>query len=170
MQRTDPELQVDELTSLNQFLDFHRATFLSRIEGLDHEQANRRLAPSQLTLASLAKHLAFVEDSWFQEDFLGQALPEPWAGAPFDADPDWELHSAVDDDPADLAELYRAACDRSRAAVESAESLDVLSVRTDSHGEAFSLRWIVLHLIEETARHNGHADLIRESIDGLVGE
>ncbi len=170
MQRSDPQLQVDERTSLNQFLDYHRATFSSRIEGLDREQANRRLAPSELTIASLAKHLAFVEDSWFQEDFLGRALPAPWADAPFDVDPDWELHSAVDDDPADLVVLYRDACERSRAAVASAESLDMLSARTDRNGESYSLRWIVLHLIEETARHNGHADLIRESIDGLVGE
>lgn len=170
MKRTDPELQVDERTSLNQFLDYHRATFLSRIEGLDHEQANRRLASSELSLASLAKHLAFVEDSWFQDDFLGQPMPAPWADAPFDDDPDWELHSAADDDPADLVDLYRSACDRSRAAVASAASLDSLSNRLSRTGEAFSLRWIVLHLIEETARHNGHADLIRESIDGLVGE
>ncbi len=170
MQRSDPQLQVDELTSLVQFLDYHRTTFLSRIEGLDHEQANRRLASSDLTIASLAKHLAFVEDSWFQDDFLGQPMPAPWIDAPFDDDPDWELHSAGDDSPDELIALYRAACDRSRAAVASAASLDALSNRLSSDGEAFSLRWIMLHLIEETARHNGHADLIRESIDGLVGE
>jgi uncharacterized damage-inducible protein DinB len=171
VERTDPDLQADERTSLTQFLDYHRATFLSRIAGLDHEQLNRRLAPSALTLASLTKHLALVEDSWFHEDFLGVALPEPWASAPFEEDPDWELHSAADDDPADLSDLYQAACERSRAIVRGAGSLDILSARiSEREGKAFSLRWILLHMIEETARHNGHADFLREAIDGLVGQ
>lgn len=171
MQRIDPDVQADERTSLVEFLDYHRATFLNRIDGLDHEQLNRRLAPSSLTLAGLTKHLALVEDSWFHEDFLGVALPEPWASAPFDQDPDWEHHSAVDDQPADLAALYVAACDRSRAIVAAAESLDALSARiSQREAKAFSLRWIMLHMIEETARHNGHADFLREAIDGVVGE
>ena len=171
MERTDPDVQADERTSLTEFLDYHRATFMSRIAGLDHEQLNRRLAPSTLTLASLTKHLALVEDSWFHEDFLGVALPEPWSSAPFDDDPDWDLHSASDDSPSDLADLYLAACARSRAIVDAAESLDALSARIgEREGKAYSLRWIMLHMIEETARHNGHADFIRESIDGLVGE
>lgn len=171
MQRTDPDLQADERTSLVEFLDYHRATFQNRIDGLDHEQLNRRLAPSSLTLASLTKHLALVEDSWFHEDFLGVALPEPWSSAPFDEDRDWEMHSAVDDDPAYLASLYAAACERSRAIVAAAESLDTLSARIgEREGKAFSLRWILLHMIEETARHNGHADFLREAIDGVVGE
>ncbi|MGA9277650.1 DinB family protein [Ilumatobacter sp.] len=171
MHRHDPHLQADERTSLNEFLDYHRATFLSRIEGLDHEQLNRRLPPSDLTLASLAKHLAFVEDHWFQSDFMGAPMPAPWTDAPFDDDRDWELHSAIDDDPADLIAWYTAACERSRVVAAAAGSLDSLSHRiNDREGMAFSLRWIMLHMIEETARHNGHADFIRESIDGLVGE
>lgn len=171
MTRLDPDLQADERTSLIEFLDYHRATFLTRLDGLNHEQINRRHPPSALTLAGLAKHLAFVEDSWFHEDFLGVPLPEPWASAPFDDDPDWELNSAVDDSPSALVALYNAACDRSRAIVRHADSLDALSARvSEREGKAFSLRWILLHLIEETARHNGHADFLREAIDGLVGE
>jgi uncharacterized damage-inducible protein DinB len=170
VKRTDPDLQADERTALVQFLDYHRATFLIRIEGLDHEQLNRRLAPSTLTLASLTKHLALVEDSWFHEDFLDVSLPEPWASAPFDDDRDWDLNSAVNDDPADLVELYQAACARSRAIVEAAASLDTLSARMSQRkGRPYSLRWILLHMIEETARHNGHADFLREAIDGLTG-
>ncbi len=169
--RVDPDLQADERTSLAEFLDYHRATFMSRIDGLTHEQLNQRLPPSTLTLASLTKHLALVEDSWFHEDFLGVPLPEPWLSAPFDDDPDWDLHSAADDSPADLADLYTAACGRSREIAGAAESLDTLSNRiSEREGKAFSLRWIMLHMIEETARHNGHADFLRESIDGLVGE
>lgn len=171
MTRLDPDLQADERTSLVEFLDYHRATFLSRLEGLDHEQLNRHHPPSALTLAGLAKHLALVEDSWFHEDFLGVPLPEPWASAPFEDDPDWDFHSAVADDPADLIALYDAACERSRSIVRDTDSLDALSARiSERDGKAFSLRWILLHLIEETARHNGHADFLRESIDGLVGE
>lgn len=156
---------------LCQYLDLHRATLVSRVAGLTQEQLGRTLAPSTLTLAGLIKHLALVEDSWFIEDMTGDALPEPWRSAPFDDDPDWELHSAVDDSPEELLALYAAACSRSRAIVARIGDLDALSAGVSKRGEGhFSLRWIMLHMIEETARHNGHADLIRESIDGLTGE
>lgn len=171
MDRTDPDLQADERTTLLAFLDYHRATFLQKIDGLTAEQMNRRVGASSLTLAGLAKHLALVEDSWFQEDFLGLPMPEPWLSAPFDDDRDWDFHSAVDDSPEHLRLLYQAACDRSRAVVAATPSLDALSVRiSPREGKAFSLRWIIVHLIEETARHNGHADLLREAVDGAVGE
>ena len=87
-------------------------------------------------------------------------------------DRDWDWHSAVDDSPDDLLELYDAACTRSRAAVaEVGGDLETLSIETDREtGGRFSLRWIMIHMIEETARHNGHVDLIREAIDGRVGE
>ena len=111
-----------------------------------------------------------MEDSWIQESFLGRVAPEPWASAPWDDDRDWEFHSAPDDDPDYLRRLYEEACARSRAASASA-NLDDLSVEISRrNGERYSLRWILVHLIEETARHNGHADLLRESIDGVVGE
>jgi len=128
------------------------------------------LGPSPLTLAGLIKHMAYVEDWWFQQQMLGQLASEPWAGAPFEADPDWELNSAVDDDPAELLELYVAACQHSRAVVAEIDPLDTLSTGlSDRTGKPFSLRWIMVHMIEETARHNGHADVIRESIDGATG-
>ncbi len=171
MSRIDPEVRADELTTIVQFLDYHRATMEGRAAGLDARQLAQTLPPSDLTIGSLVKHLALVEDNWFQEVMLGRPLPEPWASAPLDEDRDWDLHSAADDEPADLLRLYRAACDRSRAAVLEVGDLDAPSVNESRRGEGpFSLRWILLHLIEETARHNGHADLIRESIDGLTGE
>ncbi len=172
MDRTDPDLRADERTSLAQFLDFHRATLISRIEGLTIEQLTITRPPSELTLAGLIKHLALVEDSWFVEKMAGRPLPEPWLRAPFDDDADWDFHSAVDDSPDELLALYRAACDRSRAVVAEYDDLAALSVavsRVEGEGR-FSLRWILLHMIEETARHNGHADVLRESIDGLTGE
>ena len=172
MERTDPELRVDELTSLSQFLDYHRTTIVQRLEGLTKEQLGRTHPPSTLTLAGLIKHLALVEDSWFIEDMLGEPLPEPWASAPFDDDPDWEHHSALDDTPEQLLAQYSESCARSREIVARIGDLDALSASRSRHGEEghFSLRWIMLHMIEETARHNGHADLIRESIDGVTGE
>lgn len=171
MERIDPDQQADERTTLGQFLDLQRATMLMKLEGLGRADAARPHPPTTLTLVGLAKHLALNEDSWFQEVFLGRPLPEPWASAPFDEDPDWELHSAVDDEPGAVAALYREACARSRAVLAEAPSLDELSVEASRRdGRAFSLRWIVLHMIEETARHVGHADLLREAIDGAVGE
>jgi hypothetical protein len=173
MARTDPDLVADELTMLSQFLDFHRATLLEKVDGLTHEELNLRAVPtSSLTLAGLVKHLALVEDDWFQVRLLGRPDPEPWASAPFDDDRDWDFHSAHLDDPAALVALYETACARSRAAVEDVGGdLDTLSVARDRHtGGLFSLRWILVHMVEETCRHNGHVDLLREAIDGSVGE
>jgi uncharacterized damage-inducible protein DinB len=169
MDRIDPDLAADERTTLAQFLDFHRDTLLLKAEGLDAAQLSTRIPTSELTLAGLLKHLALVEDDWMQTRFLGRPEAEPWASAPWDADRDWEFHSAVDDDPDALRDLYRAACERSRATVASA-SLDDLSHAPGRDGRHWSLRWILVHLIEETSRHNGHADLLREAIDGEVGE
>jgi Protein of unknown function (DUF664) len=96
---------------------------------------------------------------------------EPWASAPFDEDRDWEMHSAKDDSPESLVALYRAAIERSRATLNTVGSLDALSAINDRReGIPYSMRWILVHMIEETARHNGHADFIRQSIDGLTGE
>jgi uncharacterized damage-inducible protein DinB len=171
--RLDPDLAADELTSLSQFLDFHRATLVHKVSGLSTEQLTERAIPSSaITLAGMLKHLALVEDDWFQVKFLGRPEVEPWASAPFDVDRDWDWHSAVDDSPQALFQLYDVACARSRVAVaDVGGDLDTLSAATDPQtGERFSLRWIMLHMIEETARHNGHVDLIREAIDGSVGE
>ncbi len=153
-----------------EFLDEQRVIFESKVSGLSIEELSRTVASSTMTLAGLIKHLAFVEDSWFQDDFLGLGDPEPWASAPWDEDRDWEWHTAVNDDPAYLLDLYRVACARSRVAVMNAESLDTLAVKADRRtGGPISLRWIMLHMIEETARHNGHADILREAIDGATG-
>ena len=102
MDRTDPDLRADERTTIEQFLDYQRLTLISRIEGLTIEQLSITRPPSDLTLAGLIKHLALVEDSWFVERMAGRPLPEPWLSAPFDDDPDWELHSAPDDTPEEL--------------------------------------------------------------------
>ena len=100
--------------------------------------------------------------------FLGLEYSEPWAGAPFDEDPDWDFHSAVDDPMADTVVLYQEACARSREIFDDA-ALDDHAAR-ERDGKPISMRWIMLHMIEETARHAGHADLLREAIDGETGD
>ena len=95
---------------------------------------------------------------------------EPWASAPWDEDRDWEFHTAPDDDPAEVLDLYREACERSRATVARLGDPEALAASQTRRGNRPSLRWVMLHMLEETARHNGHADLIRERVDGTTGE
>ena len=168
--RVDPDPAASEAKLLAQYLDYQRATMLAKTEGLDSEQLGYHHAPSSLTLAGLLYHLALVEESWMDHRFLGRPEREPWAGVDWDADPDWEHHIAVTLEPDELRERYRDACGRSHKAMDAAASLDQQSVMTLRDGRHFSLGWVLLHLIEETARHVGHADLIREAIDGSVGE
>jgi uncharacterized damage-inducible protein DinB len=169
--RTEPAFSLGEADMLSAFLDYHRRTLLMKVEGLGQAQLAQRIPTSTLTLAGLLKHMALVEDSWFTERFAGQAMPAPFADVDWDADPDWEFHTAVDDSPGWLVQRYSEACERSRAVVAGASSLDELAVAGRSRsGEVFTLRWILHHMIEETARHNGHADLLREAIDGATGE
>lgn len=171
MIRQDPTEAADERTQLSQFLDYHRATMLMKVDGLDRAQMSATTAASDLTLAGLLKHLSLVEDDWFRVVLHGEELSSPWDGVDWDADPDWDFRTAVEDDPADLIALYEDACERSRQAVASVASLDDLAARSSRRtGQRFNLRWILLHMIEETARHNGHADLLREAIDGSTGE
>lgn len=170
MDRVSPAPDAGELESLTSFLDFQRATIVRKVEGLDDAAAGRRaVPPSTLTLAGLVKHLSLVEESWFVRVFEGGELGEPWASAPFDTEPDWDFDSAADDSVADLISLYERACATSRDVVARAGSLDQMSVRQSRRHGAVSLRWIMLHMIDETARHAGHADLLREATDGETG-
>ena len=168
--RQDPDTKANERDALAQYLDYQRETILLKCEGLDTDQLARRIPTSALTLAGILYHLAIVEEGWMESRFLGLPDREDYAGIDWDADPDWEFRTATTMDPADLRNRYRTACDRSRAAAAKAESLDQLSDFKGANDWQFSLRWVLLHLIEETARHAGHADLLREAIDGSVGE
>jgi uncharacterized damage-inducible protein DinB len=168
--RLDPDPAGSEAELLAQYLDYQRATVLAKTEALDSARLGYQHPPSSLTLAGLLYHLADVEESWMEVRFLGLPEREPFAAADMDADPDWAFHAAVNLDPEELRQRYRDACDRSRKVVAGAAGLDQQSVVTFPDGRHFSLRWVLLHLIEETARHAGHADLIREAIDGSVGE
>jgi uncharacterized damage-inducible protein DinB len=169
--RHEPAVDLGETEMLNAFLDYHRATLVLKASELTKAQLAQTTPPSSLNLAALLKHLALVEDSWFTERFAGQPMPPPFDTVDWDADRDWEMHTAVDDEPEWLLQRYAEACERSRAVVAAAPSLDERAKAGSTQaGEPFTLRWILCHMIEETARHNGHADFLRESIDGLTGE
>src|SRR6516164_7573462 len=168
--RFDSDPTGGERELLGQYRDFQRQTVLAKTAGLSREQMTRRHAPSALTLAGLLYHLALVEESWLEERFLGLPVREPWAGVDFKADPDWEFRTSAELEPEQLRQRYREACERSRQAMAQADGLDQLSVQPQRDGRRFTLRWVLLHLLEETARHAGHADLLREAIDGTVGE
>ena len=175
IERVDPPLATDEVTMLRAFLDFHRDTLRRKTAGLTSDQLNATHPPSTMTLGGMLKHLALVEDNWFSVVLLGNDDAEPWRSVDWDADRDWEWHTAAADDPAWPRSLFDesvAAADRCIDVALADGGLDRLSARESRHeGEGrFSLRWILLHMIEEYARHNGHADLIRESIDGETGE
>jgi uncharacterized damage-inducible protein DinB len=162
--------QGTERDTLIAFLDYHRELLIDKASGLTDEQLHTAIAPSSLTLGGLVNHMAVVEDSWITDDFAGDAIPEPWASAPWEDDRDWELTSAPDVSTTELFQRYRAAIARSDAILAGVDDLGALSTKLHPDGEAWSMRWILTHLIEETARHCGHADFIRESLDGSVGD
>lgn len=137
-----------------------------KVAGLSDDLARRRLLPSATTALGLVKHLAYVEHWWFRCVFEGSDPSEPWASAPWADDPDWDFHSAEHDRLAEVVVLYERECERSRAIAADAELDDLAS----TPGRDETLRWILVHMIEETARHNGHLDLLRELLDGSVGE
>jgi uncharacterized damage-inducible protein DinB len=168
--RQDPPATGGELEQLTAFLDFQRETVLLKAEGLDAAGLRRALPPSSLTLGGLLNHLALVEDSWFRDRFAGLPEQEIWAGVDWQADPDFEFRTAADLAPDELRQRYRDACARSRDVVAGADGLDQLGAQPRRDGTRWSLRWLLLHMIEETARHAGHADLLREAVDGRTGE
>lgn len=170
--RTLPTLQPasagDERTLLGQFLDRQRQTMVHKARGLDAAGTAATLAPSTLTLGGLVKHLGFVESHWFEYVFAGSDPREPWASVDWDADPDWEFSTGATDPIDELLTDYEDATARANAIAAQAD-LDQLSAREAGDRGHVSLRWILLHMIEETARHAGHADLLRESVDGQTG-
>lgn len=158
-----PDVAADERDTLEQFLDFHRQSVLQALDGVSDTAAAARLLPAtNLTIGGIVKHLARVEDLWFQDKLLGVPMPEPWASAP--DEPDWEIHSSRDDTVSDLRALYAAACERSRHAASAHSDLGDRAARPSFGGGPVSLRWILVHMIEETAQHRGHLDLLRDAL------
>jgi uncharacterized damage-inducible protein DinB len=171
--RPEPPIAAGETATLLGFLDYQRATLAWKCAGLDVAGLTATVGASSMTLGGLLKHMALVEDGWFSRSLHGKERQPPWDAVDWKADPDWDWHSAAEDSPEQLHALWQEAVTRSRSLVAEALAgggLERLARRTWPDGSAPSLRWILVHMIEEYARHNGHADLLRESVDGLTGE
>jgi Protein of unknown function (DUF664) len=171
---TAPPVAGTEIETLTGSLERMRRTFAWKCSGLDAASMRRTLGPGSVTLGGLLKHLALVEDDLFHSKLLGEpGLSPPFDAVDFDADPDWEWRTAADDCPDELLALWESCTARSRDQVARAFAeggADVLSPFTWPDGRTPSVRRLMVDMIEEYGRHTGHADLIRESIDGLVGE
>jgi len=171
--RPEPALASDEATTLFSFLDYQRATFAWKCRDLGSDGLNTRIAASTMTLGGMMKHLALVEFGWFSRSLFGLDYSSPWDAVDWKSDPDWDWRTAAEDSAEYLRTLWSDAVTRSRRQAAEALSeggLDRLANRAWPDGRSPSLRWIMLHMIEEYARHNGHADLLREVIDGETGE
>ena len=155
--------RAEERTLLSGFLDWNRAVVEHKVQGLTREDATRVMTPTGLSPLGVVAHLASAEVGWFAETFAGAAV-----------DSEWDDHGSFRLRPTDSVESvlaeYHDVCARSRAVANAAPSLDELSVAADQNWGNVSLRWIFVHMIEETARHAGHLDLMREQIDGRTGD
>ena len=163
--RSEPEFILTERAMLEAWLEFHRTTLELKTEGLsDLQRKSRPVASSRLSLHGLVRHMAEVERNWFRPVLGG----EPMASI-FAAGLDWEpaFSEVAEADVATAFAAWEAECSHARELVAAAPDLDATGDR-DGKG-VFSLRWVLIHMIEEYARHNGHADLIRELVDGAVG-
>lgn len=168
----EPSMTAGEVEMLLFALHRSRAQFAWKCGGLDAASLSKPHPPTAMTLGGLLKHLALVEDRCTAADLTGQPIGAPWDSVDFKADPDWEWRTAADS-PEELYALWRGAVERSRAAVTKALAdggLDQPSKFTTRSGESPNLRRILVDLHDEYARHVGHADLLREAVDGLVGE
>lgn len=169
----EPPLAGTETEQLLGALDRLRATFRWKAGNLDAGGLNVRIGASTLTLGGLLKHLAACEDYHWTVKLSGESMSGPWAHFGWDGSNDWEFESAADDSPEELYALYDGAVARARERLRSAldeGGLDQPVAASDSDGNHANLRRLVCDMIEEYGRHTGHADLIREAVDGVVGE
>jgi uncharacterized damage-inducible protein DinB len=161
--RRDVRDSRDELALLERFLDFQRDSIVRKARGLHRDAATRSFVDSATTLLGIVKHLTDVERWWFAAVFGGETIDFRWTDE--DPDADWRIED--DESVEGIVADYEAACARSRELVTGRDPLE-----TAAHVEyrSTTLRWILVHMIEETARHAGHADILRELTDGVVGE
>jgi hypothetical protein len=165
-ERLDPPLVADERTMLDAWLDYHRDTLMMKCDGLRGDDLKRRSCPpSSLSLLGIVRHMAEVERSWFRNCLAGEDAPPLFYSDEF-PDGDFDLIAGADAN-ADFA-TWRAEVAAARE-LAAGRGLDDISL-VKRRGDLYSLRWIIVHMIEEYARHNGHADLIRERIDGVTGD
>ena len=169
----EPPLAGTEAEHLIGALDRLRTTFRWKASGLGAAGLQARIGASSLTLGGLLKHLAAAEDYMFTTKLSGEPIGKPWAGFGWDGSDDWDFTSAADDTPEELYALWDGAVERSRVRLDAALAnggLDQLVHVSSPDGRRASLRRLLCDMIEEYGRHTGHADLLREAVDGLVGE
>jgi uncharacterized damage-inducible protein DinB len=164
--RTDIPVYWDERTTLNAFLDYARATVHAKCAGISDHDAKRALLPNSplMTIGGLVSHLRWVEASWIEDTFLGGDDPGPWTRE----EPDRDMSLGAEIPIGVLLAEYQAQCDRYNTLLAPLD-LDTPTKKNLNTGVPATLRWILLHLVEETARHNGHIDLLREMVDGVRG-
>jgi uncharacterized damage-inducible protein DinB len=164
--RPSPPRSAPEREMLEAWLDFHRITLERKCSGLAPEQLRRRaVPPSPLSLLGLVRHMAEVERGWFRRALANEDAPPHYYS---DDDPDGDFDHVDTADVAEAFATWRAECAHARAVLASFSDLDAMG-RNETRPERPSVRWVLVHMIEEYARHNGHADLLREVIDGVVG-
>ncbi len=168
VERIEPDRIAPERTSLEQWLDYERATMLTKCAGLTAAQLKlRAVPPSALSLLGLVRHLVEVERWWFRIHAGGQDLEQRYCT---EDSPDGDFDNIEGADAAADLEAYRLEVEAARAAVAGKDLDDVVPSRGDHPERTRDIRWIYVHVIEEYARHNGHADLLREAVDGTTGE
>jgi uncharacterized damage-inducible protein DinB len=167
IERRDPDWQADERTMLNQWLAWHRLTLAVKCDGLSPERLRQRsVPPSTMSLLGLVRHMGEVEKNWFQRVLMQEDAPPRF----YDNEhPDGDFDDVDTADVDDAFTYWREACDRAREIERSFGSLDDCGHHKRLDVDV-SLRWVLVHMIEEYARHNGHADLLRERIDGTTGD
>jgi Protein of unknown function (DUF664) len=156
----------NESETLGGFLDWYRAVVARKVDGLTLDEARTVRTPTGMSPLGIVKHLGFAERGWFREVFAGEDFgPIDWEG-----DNAAEFALGTDESVDSVVAFYRTEVDHSRRIVAESPSLDALSARATGFREHVSLRWILVHMLEETARHAGHLDLMRETIDGQTGD
>jgi uncharacterized damage-inducible protein DinB len=166
MERVEAPRVAEERATLVSWLDYQRETLAWKCEGLTHEQLRERaVPPSPLSLLGLVRHMTDVERGWFRRTLAGEDAPKMYYS---DEDPDGDFDNVDDADIDEAFATWRRECEVARERQAAAPSLDATGTQRD--GRIASLRWIMIHMIEEYARHNGHADFLRERIDGTTGE
>jgi len=162
IERNEPPYETDERTMLEAWLEYHRATLAMKCEGLTPDQLRTRsMPPSDLSLLGLVRHMAEVENNWFRFWLAGDGPVTRWEG-----DEDFAVDGA---DVSEAFDYWRQECANARAVLARFASLDDVGAG-QTVGAGISVRWTLVHMIEEYARHNGHADLLREAIDGTRGD
>ena len=165
VERTDPPRIGGEREMLEGWLEYHRATLLRKCSGLtDAQMRQASCPPSNLTLLGLVRHMTDVERGWFRRGVGGEDVA---FRLDYDANPEADFEDLEGADVAEALAAYREECELARAALNAAPLLDVM---IPEGRREISVRWVLLHMIEEYARHNGHADLLREAIDGATGD